>query len=332
MIEMGGKLCEFEKKKGLSSESLTIGERSKRYLDQMEGVNPAEKKIISELTKIVDKGEPKPASLLKNFLNDKSLKELALRAEKGSTTALNYLEAYKLKLDAMEFLDKKQYAAAFALFSDSYKLWDIFSLPSSKAARQFKQAIEQTDCDKDKNAMFCKLIGYFNNDIEGGLLFAKRCISIHPQDAWFHHHLSCLYAFMSDYKKSLQEIIRAIELEPNPSWLYTKASCLRLLAEKEKCKQSDVFKTIAAYEEYINKSPCDDRKIVEAYYSIGNLYFYIDDNAKAKVYWKKAQIAEHPSVRLPILEPVDNVYKIFVQMVDLLGDKPNGRQKKKSEK
>ena len=104
---------------------------------------------------------------------------------------------------------------------------------------------------------------------------------------------------------------RALELEKHPDWMYERGTSLRLL------EIDNELEVIRAYEDFIDASEKDSRKVPEAFYSIGFMYLKLGNEAKVMEYWKEGQSAESPSVRLPCFEPVSDDFppKHMLQMV-----------------
>jgi uncharacterized protein len=317
MIERGKELCDYEKNNGLSSESILMSERIKRYLMKDKDTADTEKKKLYDfieeiMTQIGEKTSP--IGLQRHFKEETKL-EMIKRAQKGSITAANYIRSEILNAEGINLLNQGSYSQAFEKFVKSYKFWSIFSL-SKNDLMSLKRALDKHESTKDKNSMLCKAFCYFGDDIRSCILHLEKCIRLYPREAYFYYILSCSYAFNNKYNRSIDAINRALELEYEPRWLYIKASAMRLAFESDKTEK--IHETINVYKDYIKQNPSDDTKIVEAYYSIGNLYFAKDDDQNALENWRRAQIAENESIRLPALPPVDKSHKSFFMLYQMM--------------
>jgi tetratricopeptide (TPR) repeat protein len=317
-LELGADICNFEKEHNLTTDDMTLNDRAERFLLADPEWKPESIAFLKDFRKAAEKKmEPCYAAILDA---NETIPRMIKLAEAGSVTAKKYLDSLMLSRQAVTCLRNKQPAEAFRLLVEAYRIWDIFFLPYDELVLLIRTLERFGDCDQDKNASFCKLLSVFNNDVKGATIFARRCIRLFPDEPLFRIHLSCLYAFVSDFSSSMEEINKALELEYRPTWVYLKAACMKFLID-ERMPKSQIKKAIAIYEEYLEKSPKDDRKVVESLYSIGDYYSTMNDDRTAKVYWKRAQEAEKK--RLPVLEPVESSYKLMSNLVlnDLLREK-----------
>jgi tetratricopeptide (TPR) repeat protein len=154
----------------------------------------------------------------------------------------------------------------------------------------------------DAEALFVILHCQMRTNIHpiDGLAMAKKCVSLNPTVADFHHLLGCLHGFVEDFISATRCFERALELDPIPDWLYNRASSLRLQSDR------NPNTVIKAYEDYIAASEPDSRKVPEAYYCIAQEYQMMNNDKKVEEFLKKATEAESPPVRLSLFGPVND--------------------------
>jgi tetratricopeptide (TPR) repeat protein len=309
-LKLASEVLNFEKSDQLKAEGLTLGERTQRYL-ALGVVGSKNKKhgdLLHKASLSLQHGLENPPQLCgEPRLDDLGkLPEMVERARQGSKTAEKYLQAKELLAQAIIALRVGDHLSSFHLFRKSWRLWDLIQIPQHICRQALKAAQDDFDSNPtNANALFSILI--FEPMTKRGcdhrelVEMAKICVSLDPKVADYHRILGCLYGFAGDFENGRRSIERALDLEVEPGWLYDKATMLRL-TETEKPEV-----VIKAYQDYIEANEKDERKIPEAYYSLGFTHLFCMKNEReARECRKKARKAERPPVRLPCFGPVED--------------------------
>lgn len=212
----------------------------------------------------------------------------------GSITASRMIDGVNKGLEAIELTRKNEPEKAIKLIKQSFIECDK-GLFTRLFHEEINEAVEK--CHRnDSDAMFVKALLYHNN-IEECILYLKRCLKTHPNDAHLHYFLSSMFGYNYNYVEANKEIDRALELDSSESrWYYYRAVCRRF-GMKEKIDEA-----IGCYRKYLELNPDDDRKVPEAYYSMALLYARKNDLKSVKMCWDRAIEAE--KIRLTCFEPL----------------------------
>lgn len=209
------------------------------------------------------------------------------------------VKGLKLSLEAMKLIEEKEYDMAMSFLKQSTIECDMSKFHEPDKIRSALDKCTPNNPD----AMYVQSV-LFGNDIQGRILFTKRCIRSHPKDAHFHCQLSALLGYVKDYASAVKEIDVALALDSShPRWLYLKAMYFRFSPFLSGYED----KAIACYKDYLHLNPFDDRKVTEALYTIAYLYMAKKDVENVKVFWQKA--VESERVRLDeCFEPVEESF------------------------
>ena len=322
-VVAGKLLVEFEAQQNLSSSGMKQEDRWNRFLQS--GVDPKYREETKSVMDFVKKGKDNPPSFKPfKFKNMDKIPDLAERAEQGSKTAQIFFTAMTLWDQVSAHLQSIEFHDAFIAFRAAERAWDRFPVPEHQWTSLHRAAKMAFDANpNDAEALFVILRCQMRANIHpiDGLAMAKKCVSLNPMVADFHHLLGCLHGFVEDFISATRCFERALELDPIPDWLYDRASSLRLQSDR------NPNTVIKAYEDYIAASEPDSRKVPEAYYCIGQEYQMMNNDKKVEEFLKKATEAENPPVRLSFFGPVNdefppkfmlqnslkNLMKIFVE-------------------
>ena len=232
-------------------------------------------------------------------MTSECIKELASRAQNGSTIAKSFFNACEMVSKATDLLKQQQTTDAFKLIRLSLREWDqpilLFSDFYSECVEAAKLALDRNSQDAD--ALY--VLAYFDTtqSMEEKLQIAKRCVELDSSVPDFHQFLRNVWGHVGDYRNGLRALDRATELLPNHSgWLFGRAQLLRM-----KNKRSP--EAVEAYLTFLSSNPTDHPMFPDACYFLAHIYAITNDKVKAKAYYQKGLEAEDPRVRLPCFEP-----------------------------
>ncbi|KAJ3317286.1 hypothetical protein HDV06_001806 [Boothiomyces sp. JEL0866] len=157
----------------------------------------------------------------------------------------------------------------------------------------------------DLNLKICRSILFMQNN-EETVLFLDSCIRDYPDVDFFWNIRGCMKGFMKKYEEGIIDIKESIRLKPDRfDYLYDKAAMLRL------CNSSAFENVISAYQDFIDVSPTDHRKLPESYYAIAVILFYIHKQVtpEARRYYNLGLEAEKS--QFPFYLPYESANKIL---------------------
>ena len=299
----GKSIVEFEAKESLGTKGLTLRERCFRYGERLlgaasvPGINFAE--IFEGINRMTSRPTFKGIALNPNL--EEWLPQMLWRASQGSVMAQAFLKSASMIHDAILLIDRGEEQQGIALVLDSYPLWEFPLINDGNRERLLRIADKRLNANpKDREGLLMTM-HLSRMGVEQSVIFLEKCIQAHPLEARFHHRLACMYGFQQRHQDGLREINRALQLSPDRyDWLYERASFIRL---QDARRSEDV---IAAYQEYLDRAPKDDRKVPEAHYCLGSECHTAGDVDRARKHFLLGCQAEDPTIRLPCFLPVED--------------------------
>ncbi|KAF0716619.1 Aste57867_2748 [Aphanomyces stellatus] len=293
-LSTASRIIAFEKSKKLSTAGLTMREGSEYDVQ-----------IFQFYQQCHEQSNPPSTHTQGKIIKMTTIQKIQERANRGSKTALKYMNGMCLLVEAHKALQEGDDSTAFELLQMSRKEWDLLPMPL-KMYKEFHDAAKRAINSNPRNvkALYILLVCHsaMGTSIKEQLELAKHVVALDPTVADYHNILGSLHGFDGNFEASYRSLARSLELENNPPWLYGKATSLRLQNTPNRNPQQ----VIAAYEDYITQNSEDDRKIPEAYYCIAFEYLLLKQFDKAKMFHDKAVRAETPPVRLECLGPVED--------------------------
>jgi tetratricopeptide (TPR) repeat protein len=233
IIKLGVKLEEFESSNNLSGNGLKLFDRLERLALGM--IDEENLPMLKEMLNFRRKGSENPPTPNVSSIKEEVkewIPEMLERAQKGSKTAQNFFESFKMIEEAEEFLNSNQYDKCFRRLRESYRVWDLPLIDDRTREAFFRAAKAVLDTDpKNAEALFVVLKYHARKkfDRTDQLSLARHCTALDPTVADFHRLLGCIYGFRQEFHESVRCLERALELDPQPEWLYELASGMRLL-------------------------------------------------------------------------------------------------------
>lgn len=250
-----------------------------------------------------------PADLV---ISKKTLTETVLRAEAGSVPALGFLKAQAIRFETAQKLKQpnlsdKEIDECFAQFRAAHELCDVgFLTPetmfsvlrvaeqrSTRAPLNIDVELYLLRCPRDQSPL--QLIEK-----------CKTLITSFPDDADLWHILGCFYGFAGDNVSGYESLKKSVELSPgNFEMLYAYGRCMTQFQRVGRWKKGvSRDECVNVFKQFVEAAPRDHRNLPEAYYTLGTLH--IDDADLVNEYYDLGVKAEDPSVRLPIVPPVND--------------------------
>ena len=229
------------------------------------------------------------------------------KAAEGSTTATSLLCAHDLRQKASGLLLAGQDSESLRLLRESSRL---YKLPQD--GQVFAEFAKAADRLLQANPSHPEALYFLsaNNwrtapedqlDDEELLQVSLSCIESCPDEADFHHNLSCVYRLLRYFNQARRSCLRSLQISENVSRLYDLATYLRL--ELNSSPEVQPSQVIAAYQDFLDKCPGDHSRVPEAYYSIGFIHNLIENSEKAQHYLQKATKAEETRLQCFPLVP-----------------------------
>jgi tetratricopeptide (TPR) repeat protein len=295
----------------LGDDASTVREKADRnFKDGGSGIKVRDKKYLQDLDNFFNRpkvpGELAATPEVDIATLTSEFADMTTRAVRGSTTALKYLRAHELMLDAFN----EEGPNVFRLFREANKLWD--KVPDAPGVLvKFQEMAEATFKQNPKNVdvlhfLVVSEIWRRSGDLERLISMAKTCVALEPGASEFHVTLGNLYGKVNDIDNAVKCYDRALELEWDPQVLYLKGCAISLSIQ--------AGETLKVLEEYVEASEEDEPNVPLACYIVAHLYLTIGDRQKAEEYWRRGQESEIQSVKLPFREP-------HAQMLDKWKDK-----------
>ncbi|KAJ3268499.1 hypothetical protein HDV01_002702 [Terramyces sp. JEL0728] len=292
----------WEKKKNLPATNLTNKQRFERFLfGSRFSINDFKKLTLNPQARYREKN---PYSIFEKLL------VLEERSKNHSTYANRMIYALQSCMKSMMALgnDNEQSVAELA---QCYLLeHSVASIPSDMLENYRETVVKllltsKVNTTLDLNLKICRSILFMQNNKET-VLFLDSCIKDYPNVDFFWNIRGCMKGFMKKYEEGIIDVKESIRLKPDRfDYLYDKAAMLRL------CDSSAFESVIAAYQDFIDVSPSDHRKLPESYYAITVILFYIHNQVtpEAQRYYNLGLEAEKS--QFPFYLPYESANKIL---------------------
>jgi hypothetical protein len=205
-IKEGQKLVEFEAKQKLSSRGMKQQDRWDRYLvSKIEPEFKDESKSVLQFFKNGIENPPTPGANPSRAM--KKLPELAQRAQQGSKTAQMFFTAMSMLEQAKAHLQSNKFRDAFLTLRAALRTWDLLPMTKhewSAYHEAAKRAFDANPSDAEALYLILRYQMLTNFHFQDGLQMAKKCISLDPKVADFHHFSGSLHGFEGDFESSFR--------------------------------------------------------------------------------------------------------------------------------
>lgn len=191
--------------------------------------------------------------------------------------------------DALELINNNKHEEFINSLAECCKIEQIIaSIPTdlvdkiNNICNTIIQKYINTCIKIDENARICYTFINSGSNLKHIIDFLNDSIEKYPNSYYFLSARGCLYNFLENRKKGLQDFNNILNKYPDDEeTLYHKAVTLRLTNGKQK-------ESIKYYNMFIDKAPKDHRKIPESYYAIGVCYSLLleYDIKRLKEYYK----------------------------------------------
>ena len=219
------------------------------------------------------------------------------RRLEGWPSAKLFFEAIDKWAEAHHLLVEKKFNESFVKIREKMNIWplSIFNpTPFIAAARKVL-----TREPNNHAAMYVIATCLPGIDANEKYRLAKRCVELGPSVPDYCFLLAMCLVDRNKKKRALEYLEKAISIKLRPVWLFTRAVYLRRLMPS----RTDLAKE--ALQKFLSSVPSDYDRVPQAYFLLAFVFSENDQNDMAAALYRKGQIADHSSIRLPCLQNME---------------------------